>query len=171
MATIAALDLLKQSLSSGAAIVTPTSENYTESIMRWATSAERPAVCSLALSFHVKVSSLTYSSRASSSSQQQLRTFQNVFSSPKQTISSSLSKGVAMQQVARHLQMEDCVLTLIKCEQWLLTLMRRLLLLKVVRCGKMLMMLLQYINWLVLVGLWISMFTQLSKFSRRLNIY
>jgi hypothetical protein len=46
MANIAAtaIEQLKASLSSSAEIVTPESENYAESIKRWSTAAEEPAV-------------------------------------------------------------------------------------------------------------------------------
>lgn len=50
MAKIAAtaIEQLRASLSSSAEIVTPGSENYAESIKRWSTAAEEPAV-----SFHL----------------------------------------------------------------------------------------------------------------------
>jgi hypothetical protein len=41
----AAVEQLRASLSTTAEVVTPDSENYAESIKRWASSAERPAVC------------------------------------------------------------------------------------------------------------------------------
>jgi hypothetical protein len=40
----AAIEQLKASLSSSAEIVTSESENYAESIKRWSTAAEEPAV-------------------------------------------------------------------------------------------------------------------------------
>jgi hypothetical protein len=40
----AAIEQLKSSLSGPSDVVTPDSENYSESIKRWATSAEKPAV-------------------------------------------------------------------------------------------------------------------------------
>ena len=39
-----ALEQLKMSLSATAEVVTPNSENYAESIKRWSSAAEKPAV-------------------------------------------------------------------------------------------------------------------------------
>jgi hypothetical protein len=55
-----ALEKLKASLSETAVIVTPESDKYEESIKRWASSAERKAVCTISdlrnpLKFHFSV--------------------------------------------------------------------------------------------------------------------